>query len=231
MGIIEKVTPKIYEYLRFAGKSSVLEVKPISRVNVSGLKYNANVAQSLKYKDSLFRVTEKNEAVKFAPITQHFEKGGSLVFGTLPDNYVAKSREFIKAHTVTYKFGPYKGQTKTFPDSWEETQSILPHYHIDKLWSNGKGSGTNSVQSVVRKSVNDPKTAGRVTLDACCIDGKTSPAGFYYKLGFRFKDQKMNKQLEEWIVNGGKRENSPFLTGMMYLPAENIEHCLNYKVI
>ena len=41
----------------------------------------------------------------------------------------------------------------------------------------------------------------------------------------------MNKQLEEWIANGGKRENSPFLTGMMYLPAENIEHCLNYKVI
>lgn len=366
MGIIGKITPKIYEYLRFAGKSSVLEVKPISRVNVSGLKYNANFAQSLKYKpeeissayreyakspyinyylregvplseqnnklvsclkqgiresipktgkfyrgiqncpddktaeklifqnlgftsvtpeinknyaksfavgknsaivefdlkkplkgfqennyevifdtkaftsdkykikkvkDSLFRVTEKNEAVKFAPITQHFEEGGSLVFGTLPDNYVAKSREFIKAHTITYKFGPYKGQTKTFPDSWEETQSILPHYHIDKLWSNGKGSGTNSVQSVVRKSVNDPKTAGRVTLDACCIDGKTSPAGFYYKLGFRFKDKKMNKQLEEWIANGGKRENSPFLTGMMYLPAENIEHCLNYKVI
>ena len=50
MGIIGKVTPKIYEYLRFAGKSSVLEVKPISRVNVSGLKYNANFAQSLKYK-------------------------------------------------------------------------------------------------------------------------------------------------------------------------------------
>ena len=142
-----------------------------------------------------------------------------------------KSREFIKAHTITYKYGPYKGQTKIFPDRWEETQSILPHYHIDKLWSTGKGSGTNSVQSVVRESVNNPKTAGRVTLDACCIDGKTSPAGFYYKLGFRFKDQKMNKQLEEWIANGGKRENSPFLTGMMYLPAENIEHCLNYKVI
>ena len=50
MGIIGKVTPKIYEYLRFAGKSSVLEVKSLSRVNASGLKYNANFAQSLKYK-------------------------------------------------------------------------------------------------------------------------------------------------------------------------------------
>ena len=91
-----------------------------------------------------------------------------------------------------------------------------------------KGTGTTAVQTVVRKSINDAKTTGRVTLDACCIDGKTSPAGFYYKLGFRFKDPTLNQELETWIQKGGQKENAPQITGIMYLPKENINHCLNY---
>ena len=183
-----------------------------------------------KIKDCLFRVTEKSEPIKFAHITQHFEQGGTLTFGVLPDNYVVKSKMFIKGSTEIVKFGPKKGQQVTYPDRWIETQSILPHYHIDKLWTAGRGTGTMAVQDVVYKSVQDSRTAGRVTLDACCIDGKTSPAGFYYKLGFRFNNPEVNKILEEWIAKGGKREDAPFCTGMMHLPTENIEHCLNYTV-
>ena len=49
-----------------------------------------------KVKDGLFRVTEKSEPIKFAHITQHFEEGGTPVFGILPDNYVKKLRNFSK---------------------------------------------------------------------------------------------------------------------------------------
>ena len=97
------------------------------------------------------------------------------------------------------------------------------------MWSGGKGSGTAAVQNVVEESLSNPLTKGRVMLDASSIDGKTHPAGFYYKLGFRYKQPAYNQELEAWLANGGKRENSPmFPSAVMYLPKENIEHCLNY---
>lgn len=34
--------------------------------------------------------------------------------------------------------------------------------------------------------------------------------------------------LENWLIKGGHRENAPFISGNMFLPEENIEHCLNY---
>ena len=65
-------------------------------------------------------------------------------------------------------------------------------------------------------------------IDACCIDGKTAPGGFYYKLGFRFTNPTENEACAKWLAAGGKRENAPFAVGMMYLPRENIEQCLKY---
>ena len=184
-----------------------------------------------KVKDGLFKVREKAEPVKFALSNTHFSDGGTITYGILPDNYVNKTKHFEESYSSVARFGPKKGQTITHPAKWVESQLIRPHYYIDKLWSTGKGSGTKSVQSIVQKSLQDPRTNGRVALEACCIDGKTSPAGFYYKLGFRFNNPEANKTMEKWLASGGKREDSPFITGMMHLPAENIEHCLNYKNI
>ena len=42
------------------------------------------------------------------------------------------------------------------------------------------------------------------------------------------RERELNIKLEEWLKNGGKRENSPFITGTMFLPKENIEQCLKY---
>lgn len=170
----------------------------------------------------------KKQPVLLAKITSHYDIGGFRQLGNMPKDYVKVTNEFIEEHIYTIPIGPNKGKIKITPAHLEEVQEMLPHYHIDKLWTGGKGSGTMAVQNVVSKSLTNPLTQGRVTLDACCIDGKTSPAGFYYKLGFRFKDKDMNNELATWIENGGKRENAPFLTGFMYLPKENIEHCLNY---
>ena len=37
-----------------------------------------------------------------------------------------------------------------------------------------------------------------------------------------------NTLLKNWLEKGGQRQNAPMMTGMMYLPSENITHCLNY---
>lgn len=184
----------------------------------------------VKVNDNYFKLIEKTNVGKtnFAQITSHFDNGGTYHLGYIPDDYVQKTRELVEEYSYIPRFGKDKGKLKTVPAHWEERQTMLPHYHIDKLWTGGKGSGTQAVQDVVIKSLSDTQTKGRVTLDACCIDGKTSPAGFYYKLGFRFGDAQKNKELKNWLEKGGTRENAPFLTGTMFLPKENINHCLNY---
>lgn len=166
---------------------------------------------------------------KYAIMQSHKDIGGTIAYAY--PNYYTKlvERVFVEAQPEreTFSFG----KTRKIPAKaayWDETRILLPHYHIDKLWSTGKGSGQNSVKDIVRKSIKDQETRGRVTLDACCIDGKTCPGGFYYKLGFRFKDPYINKQFENWLKNGGNKEDAPFYTGDMFLPKENISKCLNY---
>ena len=105
---------------------------------------------------------------------------------------------------------------------------LQAHYYVSYLWSDGKREGTNHIQEVVIKSLEDSRTDGRVILDAQMIDGETSPAGFYYKLGFRFANNQYNKILEKWLKKSGKKIDAPPVTGTMYLPEENIEHCLRY---
>lgn len=108
------------------------------------------------------------------------------------------------------------------------SREVEPYYYISKLWSLGKGSGTKGVQEVVNKSLRDKETMGRVFLDAECMDRKTSPAGFYYKLGFRFHENVKNEIFCDWLKHGGQKSQAPMVTGLMYLPSENILHCLTY---
>ena len=166
---------------------------------------------------------------KYAHVISHKDKGGGLVIGVMPDNYMELvSREFVEESTHISRFGKDKGKIVVTPAHVEEMYHMRSHYHIDKLWSTGKGSGTNTIKDIVRRSLQDPETQGRVVLEACCIDGKTCPSGFYYKLGFRFKSPDLNEKFEAWLKSGGARENAPFYTGIMFLPKENISHCLNY---
>ncbi len=194
--------------------------------------FTADKFDLVKVKDNYYRVTEKLKApanVHPARISSHIEESETLQFGCIPNDYVNIKKEFVPEHAIVVRFGPDKGKTKVIPAHWDEYKESLPYYHIDELWSGGKGSGTAAVQNVVEKSLSNPLTKGRVMLDASSIDGKTHPAGFYYKLGFRYKQPAYNQELEAWLANGGKRENSPmFPSAVMYLPKENIEHCLNY---
>ena len=120
------------------------------------------------------------------------------------------------------------GELITPPHLYLKGPQLRPHYYIDELWSTGKNTGTNAIKDVVLHSVNDIDTQGRVMLEACSIDGRTSPVGFYYKLGFRATDPETNNRCAKWLAEGGKRYNAPTNSATMYLPKENIQHCLNY---
>jgi len=115
------------------------------------------------------------------------------------------------------------------PAYYKKIYAKYAYYKLDRLISGKKGDGSECIKILVKKSLSCKKTRGRVILNASCLDGKTSPAGFYYKLGFRFNVQSWNNELENWLNSNGDIKNAPFLIGNMYLPKENINKCLNYK--
>ena len=157
----------------------------------------------------------------------YYDDSGCVAFGDFPENYINIKKVFVEAKPETYS----RFKRRNIPAEaahWDTLQTFKPAYYIEHLFSHAKGQGTQAVKDVVLKSLNDTRTQGRVLIHADVIDGKTSPAGFYYKLGFRFVNNDNNKVLQNWIEKGGSKEKSPMLTGMMYLPSENIRHCLNY---
>ena len=123
-----------------------------------------------------------------------------------------------------------------FPGIYEIPEDYIGtgHIYIDKLVAGegrSKGTGIRTIQKIVRESLADPDCQGRIRFEAMPIDiSKGNPLGLFYKLGFRADNIELNKKCAQWLANGGDKRKVPFSMGAnMYLPKENIEHCLNYK--
>lgn len=170
----------------------------------------------------------KNDAFeKACEIRYYFDDSKCVVFGDFPKNYVDVDKVFVEAQPE--RFSRFTKKLIPAVDAhWDTVQTLKPNYYIEHLFSHAKGQGSEAVKNIVKKSLEDSRTQGRVVIHCDVIDGKTSPAGFYYKLGFRFPSEQNNTLLKNWLEKGGQRQNAPMMTGMMYLPSENITHCLNY---
>ena len=167
---------------------------------------------------------------------------GAMAIGSMPDYYTLKRKVHIEAKpeywtaqkngrgrsvkcdkdTPGAKYHPAVPEHDEIWTEWSE------HYYVEELYGDGNGAGTQQVQRVVLNSLRDSQTRGRVLLDAASIDGRTHPAGFYYKLGFRHTCEDNNIKLAKWLKGGGKKKNAPWCSGNMYLPQENIMQCLTY---
>lgn len=194
--------------------------------NLDNLKY---VAGNFSY--GLAKLNFHKRIIDNATVFNYHivEAGEEVLFPNLwPENYI-----YFKTVKLVKKIPQHKDlQGNIIPETPAYQKKVYAkraHFKLDKLVSGEKGDGAECIKILVRKSLNCHKTKGRVILNACCIDGKTSPAGFYYKLGFRFNIESWNRELENWLKFDGKPDEAPFLLGNMYLPSENIEKCLNYK--
>ena len=170
------------------------------------------------------------------------KKKGGGAFGSMPDYYTTQHKVHIETKPEYWtvkrngrckavkcdKDTPGAVYHPSVPAHDEILKDWSDYYYIEKIFGKGQKGGTHDVQRVVLNSLKDNETRGKVLLEAACIDGKTHPAGFYYKLGFRHTNEKYNTELAEWLKEGGKRENAPWCDGNMYLPRENILHCLCY---
>lgn len=174
---------------------------------------------------------EVTEVVKSAKIKYRKIKSTDkyTVYGAWTEDYAysvvteaTNSDEKLAELKNRYKFLTFKPTTYT-------THYLNNCYKIDYIEApqRYKGEGTKAVKALLERSLSDKDTQGRIVVNAEIIDGKSSPAGFFYKLGFRFIDKKMNETMEAWLEEKTIL-NAPMLTGMMYLPKENINKLLRY---
>ena len=101
-------------------------------------------------------------------------------------------------------------------------------YVIDYIQSPkiGCGLGTEALKGLAEKAFFDERAEGRIVTFCAPVWRESSPAQFFYKLGFRFTDAKANEYIDECINK--KVPDLPAQTGMMYLPKANIHKLLRY---
>lgn len=154
------------------------------------------------------------------------------VRGTLPEYYISDMKvpktdvEKLVKLTSKYKLVSFK-----IPDETNDYY-VKSCYMIDHISSpvRYKGEGTKAIKNLVEKSMADKDTRGRIIVDVKIIDGQTSASGFFYKLGFRFLDNKKNEIMQNWL-KGEKTILSPKITGVMYLPKECVQRLMMYKML
>jgi hypothetical protein len=144
-----------------------------------------------------------------------------IIVGDIDDDYVDIVETEEKISSGSFNFFQQIPQKK-------KTRYLKNTYIIDYIQSPQVkcGLGTEAVKGLVEKSFFDPRTEGRVVTYCAPVWRESSPAQFFYKLGFRFLDPSANEYIEYCL---GKRIlDIPPQTGMMYLPKKNINKLLRY---
>ena len=82
------------------------------------------------------------------------------------------------------------------------------------------------MKGLAEKAMFDSKAEGRIVTFSSPVCKESSPALFFYKLGFRFMEKGANEYMEECIIK--KVPDIPPQVGMMYLPKKNLQKLLRY---
>lgn len=144
-----------------------------------------------------------------------------IIAGEIDDNYVDIVEEDDSPGYQEYNFfnlAPKKRKVKYLKNSY-----IIDYIQSPKTRC---GLGTEALKGLAEKAMFDPKAEGRIVTFCAPVWKESSPAQFFYKLGFRFMDPQANEYISECIIK--KVPDLPPQTGMMYLPKKNIHKLLRY---
>ena len=147
-----------------------------------------------------------------------------IIAGEIDDNYVDIIEEIIPDPpeiSRNYSFFKPKQQTK-------KTKILKDCYVIDYIQSPKQrcGMGTEALKGLAEKVMFDSRAEGRIVTFSSPVWKESSPALFFYKLGFRFMEASANEYMEECIIK--KVPDIPPQIGMMYLPRKNLHKLLRY---
>ncbi len=146
-----------------------------------------------------------------------------IIAGEIDDNYVDIIEEVLDEKDVGMEFNFFKPIVEK-----KKTKILKNCYVIDYIQSPRQrcGMGTEAIKSLAEKAMFDSRAEGRIVTFSSPVWRESSPAQFFYKLGFRFMDPNANQYMEECIIK--KIPDLPAQTGMMYLPKVNLQRLLRY---
>ena len=146
-----------------------------------------------------------------------------IISGEIDDDYVDIIEEISPGTTDASSFNFFQLSPQK-----KKTKFLKSCYVIDYIQSpvQRRGLGTEALKGLAEKAFFDSRAEGRIVTFSSPVWKESSPAIFFYKLGFRFMDPTANEYIEDCI-----RQNKPDLpaqVGMMYLPRKNIHKLLRY---
>lgn len=146
--------------------------------------------------------------------------------GEIDDDYVDIVEENINSDSSGLNF--FSGQSLASPTYKHKVKYLKNCYIIDYIQSPKAhcGLGTEAIKNLAEKAMFDPKAEGRIVTFSAPMLKESSPAIFFYKLGFRFTSSEANNYMEECIIK--KIPDIPAQTGIMYLPKSRLHKLLRY---
>jgi len=136
-----------------------------------------------------------------------------------PTSYSSTYQNLIAANgSMLFKPPTYKRKTKYLKNCY-----IIDYIQSPKARC---GLGTEAVKQLAEKAMFDSKADGRIVTFSAPIMKESSPALFFYKLGFRFTDPYSNEVMEECLQKN--MPDLPAQIGMMYLPKNRLKKLLMY---
>lgn len=157
--------------------------------------------------------------------TKKFSRRDNIIIvGEIDDDYVDIIEETLPEVSElqkNYNFFQPKPRTK-------KTKILKDCYVIDYIQSPKQrcGLGTEALKNLAEKVMFDSRAEGRIVTFSAPMCKESSPAQFFYKLGFRFMETGANEYMEECIIK--KVPDIPPQVGMMYLPRKNLHKLLRY---
>ena len=164
-------------------------------------------------------------------------RGDNIVIpGEIDDDYVDIVEEEVEYKGKYSHYGsggnlflPNQNITQFIPRTYKRKIKYLKNcYIIDYIQSPKpkNGLGTEAIKQLAEKAMFDTRADGRIVTFSAPIMKESSPALFFYKLGFRFIDPASNEVMEECLRT--KMPDIPAQIGMMYLPKNRLHKLLHY---
>ena len=159
------------------------------------------------------------------------KRGDNIIIpGCIDSDYVDIVEEEVP---VQYSGGGggtnfFESSSFTAPPIKRRIQYLKNCYIIDYIQSPKArcGLGSEAVKNLAEKAMFDPKAEGRIVTFSAPMTKESSPALFFYKLGFRFTNPEANEYMEECLIK--KIPDIPAQVGMMYLPKSRMHKLLRY---
>ena len=167
------------------------------------------------------------------------KRGDNIIIpGEIDDDYVdiveeeieykGKYSQYLNSGAGNF-FAKQDGTNLYIPRTYKRKTKYLKNcYIIDYIQSPKpkNGLGTEALKQLAEKAMFDSRAEGRIVTFSAPIMKESSPAMFFYKLGFRFTDPACNEVMEECLKNN--MPDIPAQIGMMYLPKNRINKLLHY---